>query len=78
PERERFLRGMFAWVGFRQVPFAYDRDARAAGATKYPLVKMMALALTAITNFSTAPLRLASHLGLAATVLSLALVVYVM
>lgn len=63
PERYRFIRGMVSWIGLKQVPLHYDRDARFAGETKYPLRKMVALALDAITGFSTVPLRLASHLG---------------
>ena len=64
PEQARFIRGMVAWVGFRQVPLVYDRAERHAGETHYPLAKMIRLALDAVTGFSTAPLRLASHLGL--------------
>jgi dolichol-phosphate mannosyltransferase len=55
---------MVAWVGFRQVPILYDRAERHAGETNYPLRKMMRLAVDAITGFSTAPLRFASHVGL--------------
>lgn len=65
PERFRFIRGMVCWVGFSQVAFPYDREARFAGETQYPLGKMIALALDAVTGFSTLPLRLASHLGIA-------------
>ena len=61
PEQARFIRGMVAWIGFRQVPFVYDRAERHAGETNYPLGKMMRLALDAVTGFSTAPLRFASH-----------------
>lgn len=64
PEQHRFVRGMVAWVGLKQVPFDYARDERYAGATKYPLKKMIALALDAITGFSIRPLKVASHLGL--------------
>lgn len=64
PERFRFIRGMVGWVGFSQVAFPYEREARFAGHTHYPLGKMIALAIDAITGFSTAPLRFASHLGL--------------
>jgi len=77
PEQARFIRGMVAWVGFRQVPFAYDRHERFAGETNYPLGKMIRLALDAVTGFSTAPLRLASHAGLVLTGLSLLLFVYI-
>ena len=64
PEQARFIRGMVAWIGFRQVPFAYDRHERLAGETKYPLSKMIRFALDALTGFSSAPLKLASHAGL--------------
>lgn len=77
PEQARFIRGMVAWVGFRQVPFAYDRAERHAGETKYPLGKMIGFALDAVTGFSTAPLRFASHVGLALTGASLLLFIYV-
>ena len=76
PEQARFIRGMVAWVGFRQVPFLYDRHTRHAGETNYPLGKMIALAFDAMTGFSTAPLRWASHVGLALTGLPLLLFVY--
>ncbi|HTU10107.1 MAG TPA: glycosyltransferase family 2 protein [Allosphingosinicella sp.] len=64
PEQARFIRGMVAWVGFKQVPILYDRAERLAGETNYPLRKMLRLAVDAITGFSTAPLRFASHVGL--------------
>jgi glycosyltransferase involved in cell wall biosynthesis len=62
-ERHRFLRGMSAWVGFKQVGVPYKRAARFAGVTKYPFRKMLRLALNAITSFSHAPLQLATYLG---------------
>lgn len=77
PEQARFIRGMVAWIGFRQVPFAYDRAERHAGETNYPLGKMMRLAFDAVTGFSTAPLRWASHVGLALTGVSLLLFIYI-
>lgn len=63
PERYRFIRGMISWVGFEQTALEYERDARAAGKTKYSYLRLMALAIDAITSFSTAPLRLASFMG---------------
>lgn len=63
PEHHRFLRGMAAWVGFRQIGLPYKRDARAAGETKYPFRKMFRLAMDAICSFSHAPLKLATNLG---------------
>ena len=77
PEQARFIRGMVAWIGFRQVPFPYDRAERLAGKTNYPLGKMIRLAFDAMTGFSTAPLRWASHFGLALTGVSLLLFVYI-
>jgi len=77
PEQARFIRGMVAWVGFRQVPIGYDRAERHAGETKYPLGRMMRFALDAVTGFSTAPLRLASHIGLWLVAASLLLLVYI-
>jgi dolichol-phosphate mannosyltransferase len=77
PEQARFIRGMVAWIGFRQVPFPYDRQERLAGETKYPLGKMVRFALDALTGFSSAPLKLASHAGLWLAVGSLLLIVYI-
>jgi dolichol-phosphate mannosyltransferase len=77
PEQARFVRGMVAWGGFRQVPFAYEREARFAGNSKYPLSKMIAFAFDALTGFSTAPLRLASHAGLLLAGGSVLLIVYI-
>jgi dolichol-phosphate mannosyltransferase len=77
PEQARFIRGMVAWIGFRQLPFAYDRQERFAGTTKYPLGKMVRFALDALTGFSSAPLKLASHAGLALSALSLLLILYI-
>ena len=77
PEQARFIRGMVAWVGFRQVPFPYDRAERHAGETNYPLGKMIRLALDAVTGFSTAPLRFASHAALWLLALSLLLLIYI-
>ena len=63
PEHDRFLRGMFAWVGFEQVPLEYDREGRFAGQTHYPLKKMLRLALDGIFGFSSKPLKLATWTG---------------
>ena len=77
PEQARFIRGMVAWIGFKQVPLPYDRDQRFAGETKYPLGKMVRFALDALTSFSSAPLKLASHAGLLLSVSSVLLVAYI-
>jgi polyisoprenyl-phosphate glycosyltransferase len=78
PEQARFIRGMVAWIGFKQVPIGYDRAERLAGETKYPLSKMLKLAFDAITGFSTAPLRMASQLGIALVGVSLLILGYIM
>jgi glycosyltransferase involved in cell wall biosynthesis len=65
PERDRFVRGMFAWIGFRQAVVPFHRPARAAGETKYPLGRMLRLAADGLVAFSDAPLRAALWAGLA-------------
>ena len=77
PEQARFIRGMVAWIGFRQVPLPYNRDERFAGETKYPLKKMVRFALDALTGFSSAPLKLASHAGLWLAAGSVLIIVYI-
>lgn len=72
PERDRFVRGMFAWIGFRQATVIFDRPPRAAGVSKYSLPKMVGLAANGLISFSDAPLRLALWAG--ATVSALAFV----
>ncbi|MEB2333411.1 MAG: glycosyltransferase family 2 protein [Anaerolineaceae bacterium] len=62
-ERHRFLRGMSAWVGFKQIGVEYKRSARIAGETKYPFRKMLRLALNAVTGFSYFPLQVATFFG---------------
>jgi len=64
PEPDRFVRGMVAWIGYKQVPFDYEREARHAGETKYTLRKMVRLAADAFMGFSMAPLRLAAKLSI--------------
>jgi dolichol-phosphate mannosyltransferase len=78
PEQHRFIRGMVAWIGLRQVPLPYDRDSRYAGETHYPLHRMIRLALDAITGFSVMPLRLASLTGIAIGGIGLLLLAYTM
>lgn len=70
-ERHRFLRGMSAWVGFRQIGVPYRRAARFAGETKYPFRKMFRLALNAVTGFSYFPLQLATYVGFISAGLSI-------
>jgi dolichol-phosphate mannosyltransferase len=70
-EKHRFLRGMSAWAGFRQIGLPYKRSARFAGETKYPLKKMLKLALNAVTGFSYVPLQLATYLGFISAAISI-------
>jgi glycosyltransferase involved in cell wall biosynthesis len=72
PEHHRFVRGLVSWVGYRQAPVLYDRDRRYSGRTKFSLARMVVFALDGITSMSIQPLRLASHFGLALSVLSFA------
>ncbi|MDD5107858.1 MAG: glycosyltransferase family 2 protein [Desulfuromonadaceae bacterium] len=64
PERRRFMKGLFAWVGFRQAVIPYSREARQAGASKFSGWHLWNFALEGITSFSTAPLRIWTYLGL--------------
>jgi polyisoprenyl-phosphate glycosyltransferase len=68
-ELHRFLRGMVCWIGFPQCAVRYERSKRAAGATKYPLHKMLSLSWTAATSFSTLPLRFSGYLGVVVGIL---------
>lgn len=63
PERDRFVRGMFGWMGFRQIAVPFHRAARAAGETKYPFWKMVKLAANGVVGFSDFPLRMVLWLG---------------
>jgi len=76
PERDRFVRGMVSWVGFRQVAVPYRREARFAGASKYPLWKMVRFALDGVTSFSVQPLRAATWLGFAVSALAVVGILY--
>lgn len=78
PEQARFIRGMVAWIGFKQVPLPYDREERFAGTSKYPIAKMVRFALDALTSFSSAPLKLASHAGIALAFGSLLIIAYIL
>jgi dolichol-phosphate mannosyltransferase len=73
PERDRFLRGMVSWIGFRQEAIQYDRDPRFAGETKYSLRKMVWLATNGVVSFSLKPIHLVSLLGACSVFLALAL-----
>jgi len=71
-EQHRFVRGMVAWVGFRQSAVHYERPARFAGETKYPFRKMLRFAIDGITSFSVVPLRIATWLGVFAGLVAMA------
>lgn len=73
-EAERYSKGMFSWIGYNKKEITYDRDSRAAGTTKWSYPKLLNLAISGITSFTTAPLRLASILGL---VISLVAFIYI-
>lgn len=76
PERDRFLRGMVSWVGFRQCGVFYRRAARFAGETKYPFFKMLRFATDAVLSFSFTPLRLAIYTGFAALATAFGGIIY--
>lgn len=76
PERDRFVRGMVSWVGFRQIAVPYRRAPRLAGQSKYPVFKMLRFALDGIASFSVAPLKLATWMGFATSGLALVGIIY--
>ena len=76
PEHNKFLRGLFSWVGYKQIPFQYDSKERFAGKTKYPLKKMLKLASDGIISFSTKPLKIVGGLGILSIVISFILLIY--
>ncbi len=71
-ERQRFMKGLFAWIGYRQTSIRYQRDPRFAGDTKWNYWRLTQLAIEGITSFSSAPLRLATWVGLGAAVFAFA------
>jgi len=75
PERNRFVRGLRSWVGFRQIGLEYERSARAAGTPKYKFRRLLKLAIDGILSFSTVPLRMSIYLGFIASSLALLAVV---
>lgn len=76
PERDRFIRGMVSWVGFRQISLPYKRAERFAGESKYPLRKMLRFATDGILSFSTKPLQFSVALGLISASLALVGILY--
>ena len=76
PEHNKFLRGLFSWVGFKQKPIEYERQERFAGKTKYPLKKMLKLAADGIISFSSKPLKLIGGIGIISIFISFIILVY--
>lgn len=76
PEHNKFLRGLFSWVGFKQKPIEYERQERFAGKTKYPLKKMLKLASDGIISFSTKPLKIIGGIGIVSIFISFILLIY--
>ena len=78
PEKHKYLRGLFSWMGFKQVPFYYNRDERFAGTTKYTLRKMIKLASNGIFGFSKKPLKIAISLGSVSILIALVMVLWIL
>lgn len=76
PEHNKFLRGLFSWVGFKQKAYLYERQERYAGKTKYPFKKMWELASDGIISFSTKPLKIVGGLGIFTIFLSMGILIY--
>ena len=76
PEKDRFIRGMVAWVGFRQFALQYEREKRYAGESKYPFIKMVKFAVDGILSFSIKPLRISTLFGFVASFFSFIGVIY--
>lgn len=76
PEKNRFIRGLVSWVGFKQIPLEYEREERFAGETKYPLKKMIKFALDGIISFSSKPLKVVETLGFYSVLIALIIFVY--
>jgi len=77
PEHNRYVRGLIAWLGYRQTNIEYERDARYAGKTKYPLRKMLNLAGNGITSFSYKPLRISIYLGVILSIASFLFLLFI-
>lgn len=71
PERQKYIRGLVAWLGFRQLPLFYKREARFAGETHYPFWKMVSFAMRGLLYFSKKPLQIATNLGISCVVIAL-------
>lgn len=78
PEKHKYLRGLFSWMGYKQCPYYYDREERAAGSTKYTFKKMIKLAATGLFGFSKKPLKLAISLGSISILIALGMVFWIL
>ena len=76
PEHNKFLRGLFSWVGYKQYAYEYERQERKAGKTKYTLKKMLKLASDGIVSFSTKPLKIVGGLGIITIIISIIILIY--
>lgn len=76
PEHNKFLRGLFSWVGYKQYAYEYERQERIAGKTKYPLKKMFHLASDGIVSFSSKPIKLVGGLGIISISISIIILIY--
>ena len=77
PERNRYLRGLRAWVGFKQIAFKFERDSRFAGEVKYTFAKSFGLAINGLVSFSSIPLRLSTYLGLFSAIVAIVMAILV-
>lgn len=78
PEKNKYIRGLISWIGFKQVPVVYVREERFAGETKYPLSKMIKFASTSLLYFSKKPLKLALTIGLISIIIGIGLAIWVL
>ncbi len=78
PERHRYMKGLFAWIGFPQKAILYDREARAAGVSRWSVWRLWNFALEGITSFSAAPLKMATYLGLVTSTVAFVYGVYML
>jgi len=76
PEHNKFLRGLWSWLGYKQYAFEYERKERFAGKTKYPLKKMLKLAGDGIISFSSKPIKLVGLLGIISILISIIILIY--
>lgn len=76
PEKSRFIRGMVSWIGFNQTSLSYERSARFAGESKYPLTKMVKFGIDGILSFSVKPLKLSIMMGFACSGIAMLMLLY--